>query len=165
MAEVMVLKQRTRGLLPALALPLAVGGLSAWLTRDGMAQFEQLNKPPLSPPGWLFPAVWTALYLLMGLASFTVCAVGKGSRDGRRALLLYGLQLVFNFLWSIWFFGQGRYLFSFFWLLALWVLIGLTALAFARVRPFAGWLLTPYLVWVSFAGYLNLAIYFLNRPL
>ena len=158
------MKRHTKGLLLALAVPLAVGGLSGWLTRDGMRQFEQLNQPPLSPPGWLFPVVWTILYLMMGLASFLVYTRGRG-RWTRRGLALYGAQLVFNFLWSIWFFGQSRYLLAFFWLVALWVLIGLTALAFARVRPFAGWLLVPYLVWVSFAGYLNLAIYFLNKPM
>ncbi len=159
------MKKQTKTLLFCLGLPLAVGGLSAILTRDGMQQFEQLNKPPLSPPGWLFPVVWTVLYLLMGLASFWVYTRGRGSRDARRALFLYGLQLFFNFFWSIWFFGQSMYLFAFFWLVALWVLIGLTALAFSRIRPAAGWLLVPYLIWVSFAGYLNLSIYFLNKPI
>ncbi|MBE5773264.1 MAG: tryptophan-rich sensory protein [Clostridiales bacterium] len=153
-----------KGLLAAcIAVPLAVGGLSALITRESMKVFETLAKPPLSPPGWLFPVAWTILYILMGIASYIVITSGKPQAVTDRALWLYGLQLVFNFFWPIFFFSLSMYLFAFIWLLVLWILILLTALAFYRIRPAAGYLLIPYLLWVAFAGYLNIGIFILNR--
>ncbi len=145
-----------------LAIPLAVGGLSAALTQNSMEIFQTLNKPPLSPPGWLFPVVWTILFLLMGTASYLVLSSGKDSSVIRPALLVYGLQLLVNFFWSIFFFSQNAYLFSFIWLVLLWFLIVITTVLFYRISKPAGLLLLPYLLWVTFAGYLNLAIYLLN---
>jgi len=127
-----------------------------------MEAFQRLNQPPLSPPGWLFPVVWTILFLLMGIASYLVFT-SKESRDAvNTALLVYGIQLVVNFFWSIFFFNFGAYLFSFFWLILLWVLILAVLLLFGRISKAAGYLMLPYLLWVSFAGYLNLAIYLIN---
>lgn len=127
-----------------------------------MEAFQKLNQPPLSPPGWLFPVVWTILFLLMGIASYLVFT-SKESRDAvNTALLVYGIQLVVNFFWSIFFFNLGAYLFSFFWLILLWVLILAVLLLFRRISRAAGYLMLPYLLWVSFAGYLNLAIYLIN---
>ena len=127
-----------------------------------MAVFRALEKPPLAPPGWLFPVVWTILFLLMGFASYLVYAAGRGTQSGRTALWFYAVQLLFNFFWSIFFFNCGAYLFSFFWLLALWVLVFTTAVLFFRISHPAGWLLAPYLVWITFAGYLNFGVYLLN---
>jgi len=156
------MKIRWKPLIICLVIPLAVGGLSALLTRDGMEAFQRLNQPPLSPPGWLFPVVWTILFLLMGIASYLVFT-SKESRDAvNTALLVYGIQLVVNFFWSIFFFNFGAYLFSFFWLILLWVLILAVLLLFGRISKAAGYLMLPYLLWVSFAGYLNLAIYLIN---
>lgn len=156
------MKIRWKPLIICLVIPLAVGGLSAFLTRDGMEAFQKLNQPPLSPPGWLFPVVWTILFLLMGIASYLVFT-SKESRDAvNTALLVYGIQLVVNFFWSIFFFNLGAYLFSFFWLILLWVLILAVLLLFRRISRAAGYLMLPYLLWVSFAGYLNLAIYLIN---
>lgn len=155
------MKIRWKPLIICLVIPLAVGGLSALLTRDGMEAFQRLNQPPLSPPGWLFPVVWTILFLLMGIASYLVFT-SKESRDVNTALLVYGIQLVVNFFWSIFFFNFGAYLFSFFWLILLWVLILAVLLLFGRISKAAGYLMLPYLLWVSFAGYLNLAIYLIN---
>lgn len=154
------MKIQWKRLLLCLAIPLAVGGLAGILTKDSMMQFALVNKPPLSPPGWLFPVVWTILFLLMGLASYLVSR--SDSAQKRPALILYAIQLIVNFFWSIFFFNFEWYLFSFFWLVLLWVLILLTIRAFWRVSPVAGILLIPYLLWVTFAGYLNLAIYLLN---
>lgn len=154
------MKIQWKRLLLCLALPLAVGGLSAFLTKDAMAQFALVNKPPLSPPGWLFPVVWTVLFLLMGFASYLVSR--SDSMQKRPALILYAIQLSVNFFWSIFFFNFEWYLFSFLWLVLLWVLILLTIRAFRRVSPTAAILLIPYLLWVTFAGYLNLAIWLLN---
>ena len=156
------MKKGTKNWILCLALPLAVGALSALLTRDGMEQFQQLNKPPLTPPGWLFPVAWTILYLMMGFASYLVWKSNEPRHTVRGALTLYGVQLGFNFFWSILFFNMGRYLFAFFWLIALWVLILATALRFYRLSRTAGYLMVPYLLWVAFAGYLNFGVYLMN---
>ena len=149
-------------LIICLVIPLAVGGLSA-LISGGMGEYLQLNRPPLSPPGWVFPIVWTILYLLMGYASFLVLTSGSDQQDVRRALYLYGAQLALNFLWSIVFFGLGWRLVAFFVLIALWILIFLTFQAFSKINEQAGDLLLPYLLWVTFAAYLNFGTYLLNR--
>lgn len=153
------MKIQWKKLIFCIALPLAVGGLSALLTRGGMETFESLNKPFLSPPGLLFPIVWTILYILMGIASYLVITSGKPSRS---ALTVYGIQLVFNFFWSIFFFNFEAYLFSFIWLIILWILILTTLILFFKISEPAGYLLIPYLFWVAFAGYLNYYIYLLN---
>ena len=85
-----------------------------------METFEMVNKPPLSPPGWLFPVVWTILYVLMGIASYLVLTSGKPDDI---ALKAYGIQLAVNFMWPILFFNLNLYLFSFIWLVALWLLV------------------------------------------
>lgn len=154
------MKIQWKRLLVYLAIPLGVGALAGILTKDSMMQFSLLNKPPLSPPGWLFPVVWTILFLLMGFASYLVSRTDSAQK--RPALILYAIQLTVNFFWSIFFFNFEWYLFSFFWLVLLWVLILLTIRTFRRISPTAAILLIPYLLWVTFAGYLNLAIYFLN---
>ena len=145
-----------------LVIPLAVGGIAALLTGGGMDTFESLNQPPLSPPGWLFPVAWTILYILMGVASYLVLTSGKAREDIRNALILYGIQLAFNFLWPIFFFGLSAYLFAFIWLVVLWLLILVTTVQFYRIEKNAGYLMIPYLIWVVFAGYLNMGIYLLN---
>ena len=156
------MKKNWKLLLICIAIPLAVGALSAWLTRGSMQTFEMVQKPPLSPPGWLFPVVWTILYTLMGIASYLVLTSEASSEQIRRAMIPYIIQLVFNFFWSIIFFNLGRYLLAFFWLIGLWILILITAVRFSRIRPLAGDLMLPYLLWVTFAGYLNYGIYLLN---
>ena len=155
----MILKIQWKKLIACIAIPLAVGGLSALLTRSSMESFEALNKPPLSPPGWLFPVVWTILFILMGIASYLVVVSTKPNRS---ALTVYGVQLFFNFVWSLLFFNLAQYLFAFVWLVILWILILITAVLFYRISRPAGYLMLPYLAWVAFAGYLNFAIYLLN---
>ena len=155
------MKENVKKLLIALGIPLAVGGLS-WLLSGGSGDFRSLNQPPLSPPGWLFPIVWTILYLLMGYSSYRVYTSGKPQAQTQQALKLYFAQLALNFLWSIVFFGFEWYLAAFFVLVALWILIFLTMRAFSAIDEISGDLLIPYLLWVTFAGYLNISIYFLN---
>ena len=148
-------------LLLCLAIPLGVGALASLLS-GGMALYEQVAQPPLSPPGWVFPVVWTILYLLMGYASYMVwCAAGR-TAPGRRALALYGGQLAVNFLWPLLFFRWQLFGLAFACLVVLWVLIFLTMRAFSRIRARAGDLLVPYLLWVTFAGYLNYGVFVLN---
>lgn len=160
--EAITLKQKWKRLFICIAIPLAVGGLSAWLTRGSMDTFETLTKPPLNPPGWLFPVVWTILYALMGTASYLILTSGADSQRVRQALCLYGLQLAINFVWPILFFNLSLYLASFLWLILLWIFILLTTIQFYRISPLAGDLMLPYLLWVTFAGYLNFGIYLLN---
>lgn len=147
-----------KNLTTAIAIPLAVGGLSALLTRDGIRAFDQAAQPALTPPDWVFPIVWTILFVLMGIASYLVVTTDPQPE----ALILYAVQLVFNLLWSIWFFNFEWYLFSFFWLILLWFLILATTIIFYRISKPAGYLMIPYLLWVTFAGYLNAAIYQLS---
>lgn len=154
------MKFQWKKLVVCLLLPLAVGGLAAFLTRNSMDLFAMVKKPPLSPPGWLFPVVWTILYLLMGFASYLVLVAEK---PGRTAWKFYLAQLAFNFFWPILFFHLQMYLLSFVWLLLLWMLILVTILWFTRSSRLAGYLLIPYLLWVTFAGYLNVGIYILNQ--
>ena len=146
----------------SILLPLAVGGLSAWLTMGSMDQYGALIQPPLAPPAWVFPAVWTVLYILMGVACWLVWKSDAARQDKKRALTLYGLQLAVNFVWPLLFFGRGWYGVSFLWLLLLLVLVLATAAAFGRIRKAAAWLLAPYILWLLFAGYLNCAIWLLN---
>ncbi len=145
----------------ALAIPLAVGGLATLLS-GGMDAYQVINQPPLSPPAWVFPLVWTVLYLLMGEASYRVYASGQDQAQIRKALIAYGVQLFLNFLWPLVFFGGKMYLTAFVVLAALWVAIVITMRRFMKLDETAGDLLIPYLLWVSFAGYLNLGVFLLN---
>ncbi|MBR6401516.1 MAG: tryptophan-rich sensory protein [Firmicutes bacterium] len=154
---------KTKKLAANIAVPLLVGGVSAFISRSGMQNFEKLAKPPLSPPAALFPAVWTILFVLMGIASYLVAVSDADEKQTDNALTVYALQLGVNFLWSIFFFKFGWYLFSFFWLILLWAMILYTIILFSRISKKAAYLLIPYIVWVSFAGYLNLGVALLNR--
>lgn len=145
-------------------IALGVGGLSALLTSGNMDIYEKIIEPPLSPPGALFPIVWTVLYTLMGLGSALVYVKGKEENtDISGALGIYLLQLAVNFLWSIIFFNLQAYLFAFIWIILLWILIITMIKRFYEISPLAAYLQIPYLLWVTFAAYLNLAIYILNR--
>ena len=155
------MKLHWKKLIITLAIPLAVGGLGA-LLGGGMDSYQTLNQPPLSPPGWIFPVVWSILYLLMGYASYRVLVSGADQAEIRKALRLYGIQLFLNFLWPILFFGFGMYFAAFFLLLVLWVFIYLTMYRFGTIDDTAENLLIPYLLWVTFAGYLNLGVALLN---
>ncbi len=156
------MKIKWKSLLVSIAIPLAVGGLSAFLTRDAMMDFELLVKPPLSPPGWLFPVVWTILYALMGISSYIIYQSDGNEILKRSALSAYALQLFFNFFWSIIFFNMKNYLFAFIWLILLVLAIVATMLRFKRISDTAFYLLIPYLIWCIFALYLNFGIYLLN---
>ena len=144
-----------------LGFPLAVGGL-ATLLAGGMGSYKSFAQPPLSPPGWVFPVVWTLLYLAMGYASFRVYTKEENHRQRRLSLGLYLVQLLFNFLWPIVFFRFEAFLVAFGVLIALWIGIVATMWQFYKSDERAGDLLIPYLLWVTFAGYLNLGVYLLN---
>ncbi len=144
-----------------LLIPLAVGGASALLTGDSMAAYERLKQPPLAPPGLVFPVVWTVLYLLMGFSAALVWRSGSPRRED--AVFTFGAQLFVNFWWTILFFRLEVRLASFFWLLLLVALVAVMIVRFWRIRPVAGILNLPYLAWLLFASYLNLAVFLLNK--
>jgi benzodiazapine receptor len=144
------------------ALALIVGGAgSAFVSSSIDTWYADLAKPALTPPPAAFPIVWTTLYVLMGAAQWLVWRQG-GFRAHPRAHLLYLAQLGLNLLWTYVFFGLRLPAMGFAELMLLVVFILLTLRAFRRVAPLAGWLLVPYMLWVSFAGYLNFEIVLLN---
>lgn len=146
----------------SLFISLGVGLLAGILTADSFTVYEGLIKPPLSPPAWLFPVVWTVLYILMGISAYMIY---QSDNDFKYvALTIYGVQLIFNFFWSIIYFNIGNVLFAFVWLVMLWVLIVAMIISFAQINKTSALLQIPYLIWVTFAGYLNLALYVLNNP-
>lgn len=141
----------------------AVGALAGLIIRPGIELYKQsVIKPPLTPPALAFPIVWAILYALMGVGAARVW-LSPDSDARRRGLRLFALQLAFNFLWSILFFSFRAYGFAFVWLVALWALIVWMSLEFRDADPPAAALQLPYLLWVLFAGYLNLFVWLLNR--
>lgn len=139
---------------------LAVGGLAAWLTKDSYAVYSVLEKPEISPPAVLFPIVWVILYVLMGVSVYLIYRSGCRNRDSLTEL--YIIQLAVNFIWPLIFFKWQMFFAAFIWLVLLWALIILMMVLFYRCSKAAGYLLIPYILWVSFAGYLNYSVYMLN---
>lgn len=157
------MKENVKKYAVSVIIALAVGGLSALLTSGNMNLYSEITKPPLAPPSILFPIVWTILYILMGISAALVYSENGSKPDEvKSALTIYGINLFLNFFWSIIFFNMRAFLFSFIWLVALWIVILVMIVKFYRINPIAGILQIPYLLWVTFAGYLNLAIYLLN---
>lgn len=150
-------------LIISIAIPLVVGGLSGLLSMGGMEAYSQLKQPPLSPPGWVFGVVWPILYILMGLAFYRIWMLDYENEPVKDALFYYWAQLIFNFLWSILFFGLGLHFLALIDLIILWVFILITLIKFYRLDKTAGLLLVPYLLWVTFAAYLNLMVWILNK--
>lgn len=124
--------------------------------------YALLNKPPFTPPNWLFAPAWTILYLLMAVAAYLVWMKGLGKKEVRIALGVFFVQLVLNGLWSALFFGLRSPLLGAIGIVALWAAIFLTIIYFFRVSKTAGWLLVPYVLWVSFAATLNFSVLILN---
>ena len=156
-------KIRRNDSLKTIALPLVIGVLSGLLTMNSMEVFRTLQKPPLAPPALLFPIVWTLLYLLLGISFALIKAANASGELFSDAQSLYYYQLAANFLWPIFFFRYEWYLFSFFWLLFLWILVFAMIRTFIKIKPLAGYLNLPYLLWLTFAAYLNFGIWLLNR--
>jgi len=146
-----------------IALSEAVGALSGWITNGAMEAYNQtVVKPPLSPPDIVFPIVWGILFALMGFGAARVWN-SETSVVRTRALEIFLLQLGVNFFWSIVFFNMQAYGLAFLWILVLWALIFWMIQLFRQVDPLAARLQIPYLLWVSFAAYLNFATWMLNR--
>lgn len=152
---------KIKPLIISIAISLGVGGLSGFLTGNSRDVYESLVKPPLAPPAWLFGVVWPILFLLMGISAYLVYI--SDSEDKRRALGIYAVQLMVNFAWSLLFFGIQIYLAAFLWLLLLWVLVVVMTVKFYSINKTAAYLQIPYILWLTFAAYLNLSVYFLNK--
>lgn len=148
----------------SILIALGVGGLSALLTMGSMGLYSTIKVPPLAPPPILFPIVWTILYILMGISAAMIYNTEAAPLPQRKsALYTYALSLVFNFFWSIIFFNLRLFLVAFIWLLILLFLIIRTIMKYYKINPIAAYLQIPYLLWVSFAGYLNFYIWLLNN--
>lgn len=148
----------------SIILALATGILSALLTSGNMNLYDEIITPALAPPSILFPIVWTVLYVLMGISAAMIFGSTSVPANQRaEALFSYFVSLVVNFFWSIIFFNMQMYFFAFIWLVLLWVLILKTILEYRQINKIAAYLQIPYLVWVTFAGYLTFSIFLLNR--
>ena len=158
-----MLKQNWKTFALWIGLAEAVGGLSAWLSREGMKAYsETVAQPSLSPPMWLFPVVWGILFLLMGYSAGRIYLAPE-SRERSRGLNLFVAQLIINFFWSLIFFNAQAFLLAFVWLILLWVLVLLMILTFRKVDPLAAWLQVPHLLWLTFAAYLSAGVWYLNQ--
>lgn len=147
----------------SIAIALGIGGLSAFLIRDNLYLYAVINKPAFSPPAFLFPIVWTILYILMGISSARIWLQRDNySYEVMDSLLTYALQLILNFFWPIIFFNMRTFLFSFIWIVVLWTSILKMIFKFSVLDKTAAYLNIPYVLWVTFAGYLNFMIYLLN---
>jgi len=149
-------------LLICVAIPLLTGGLSGWLSADGISGwFQTLNKPSFNPPSWLFGPVWSILYIVMGISLFMIWQ-NPVSIHRRRAIRIFIVQLILNFFWSIIFFRWHLTGIAAVEILILWLTIILMIRAFIKISPVAGYMQIPYLIWVSFASLLSLSFWYLN---
>lgn len=144
-------------------ISLGVGAVSALVSMSSMDAFENAAKPPLTPPNWVFPVVWTILFLLMGISSYLVFVSRSGGREVRNAALtVYAAQLVVNFFYPIIFFNLSAYLLAFIWILILLAMVAVMVRLFLRVSRISGILQIPYLLCVAFATYLTFGVFILN---
>lgn len=142
-------------LIGILATPFTISAIPTW--------YATLNKPPFSPPNWIFGPVWTLLYLLMGISAFLIWRKGLHNKKVKKALGYFLLQLFFNFIWSVIFFGFHSPLLGLLDIVVLLVLVIITIASFYKSSRIAAYLLIPYLLWLSFATILNLSIVVLNQ--
>lgn len=149
-------------LIISIAVPLLTGVISAFITYGQMAELQYLNKPAVTPSESVFPVIWTVLFILMGIASYLIAVSQTNHYSVNSALAVYAVQLAVTFFWPIFFFNFGWYFFSFLWLILLWLLILLTIIRFYRISRPAAYLMLPYILWVTFAGYINFMIFLMN---
>ena len=151
-----------RKFLVCLAIPFGVAFVSWLLTKNQMDVYSEINNPPLSPPSVVFPIVWSILYFLMGVSLYLVWASDAPQQMKSLGYLIFGIQLFFNFAWTIIFFDFRAFTFSTVWLIALIVLIAANILVFFKSSKAAAYLLIPYLAWTIFALYLTAGVAILN---
>ena len=151
------MKINFRKLILSILVPLLLGTLVGILTSPSV---NTMNMPSFAPPGFLFPIVWTILYILMGVSSYIISESNSVCKDD--ALKTYSLQLIVNLLWSFIFFTFKLYLFAFLWIILLIVLVLLMIKKFYKISKLSAYLQIPYLLWILFAAILNFSIYLLN---
>lgn len=143
-----------------IVITFIVGSFFSFFTMNNMDTFKELKKP-VNVPGVLFPIVWSILYLLMSISCYIITTKDDKNKDN--AIIWYGIQLVINSLWSLIFFGFSAYLFSFIWIILLLISVIIMIVKFYKIDKMASYLNIPYVLWILFAGFLNLGIYILNR--
>ncbi len=158
----MIIKINWKKLLISLLIPLATGGLSALITKDFQGLYETIKQPPLAPPALVFPIVWSVLYVLMGVSLYLVWTKEGGFKSKTAAYLIFAIQLFLNFIWSPVFFKFMQFLPAFVILCLLWLATLAMIISFYTISKPAGLLQIPYLIWLTFAAYLNFAVYYLN---
>ena len=150
-------------LIVSIAICELAGVIGAVFTVSSIpAWYANLEKPKFAPPNWIFAPTWTILFALMGISAFLIWQQGVDRKDVKNALYIFTIQLILNVFWSIIFFGFRNPFGAFIEIIFLWLAIFATILSFAKVSKPAAWLLTPYILWVSFAAYLNFSIWNLN---
>jgi translocator protein len=147
----------------SILIPVLIGAISGFFTSSGVNGWYALaNKPWFNPPNWIFAPVWSMLYVLMGFAFFLVWKADAPKDIKQTAIILFVVQLVLNFFWSIIFFKFQQPGWAFAEIILMWLMILLTILWFGKINAAAAWLLVPYICWVSFASVLNYSIWRLN---
>lgn len=155
-------KSKVKMLIVFLCIPLAIGGLSALLSGGFGNMYTDLKQPPLAPPAWLFPVVWTILYLLMGISAWLIWLCSYSQASFKQTMAPFWIQLFFNFFWTILFFRWRLLYFASFWLIALILCIWWMIRSFLPVSRKAAYLQIPYLIWCCFAAYLSFGTAILN---
>ena len=147
-------------------LPLVVGLTATVLTGNAMMVFGELNQPPLAPPAWLFPVAWTILYILMGVACYLIYRLEPKTKDEQKLqgaeIIVYFAQLFFNFMWTLIFFALNARWFALGWLIIMWLMVFVLIFMCVKNNKVAAWCLVPYILWCTFATYLNAMIAILN---
>lgn len=143
-----------------IVITFIVGSFFSFFMMNNMDTFKELKKP-INVPGVLFPIVWSILYLLMSISCYIITTKDDKNKDN--AIIWYGIQLIINSLWSLIFFGFSAYLFSFIWIILLLISVIIMIVKFYKIDKTAAYLNIPYVLWILFAGFLNLGIYILNR--
>lgn len=156
------LSKKTKTNIASVALTLAVGGLSSFLTRKSMNVYKTVTKPPLAPPPLVFPIAWAILYVMMALSFSRAFLSDENSKARDKTLTLYCANLFMNFMWPIIFFNFRAFLPALIWLCGLFGVVTGMAVGYGKKDKAAAWLLAPYLLWLAFAGYLNAGIVYLN---
>ena len=158
----MIFKLDLKKFLISIAIPLSFGGISALIVHGNTDIYSKINQPPLAPPSWMFPVGWTVLYLLMGISLYIIWNTRADSGKKQLAFLLFGIQLFLNLIWSPIFFGLQLFLPALIVLVFTWIFTAAMIVGFYSISKPAALLQIPYIIWLTFAGYLNFAIYLLN---
>ncbi len=150
-----------KSLIVNILIPLAVGGLST-VFGNAIHGFDGINKPGITPPEILFPIVWSILYLLMGISSYLIYNSSASKEVKKSAFTFYAIQLILNGLWTLVFFRFKLFFLAFIWVLVIILFLAITIYKFYKIKPIAGYLQIPYLLWLIFASILSYNVFLIN---